>query len=85
MPPHSAFATAERFCGTLLHEMGHWTGSASRLNRDLRNKFGSQDYAREELRAEIGQMMVCGELGIGDCDFSNNAAYVEVLAEDAAV
>ncbi len=48
----------------------------SRLNRDLRNRFGSHDYAREELRAEIGQMMVCGELGIADCDFSNNAAYV---------
>ena len=48
------------------------------MNRDLRNRFGSHDYAREELRAEIGQMMVCGELGIAvsDSDFSNNAAYV---------
>jgi antirestriction protein ArdC len=76
MPPHGAFATAEGFCGTLVHELGHWTGAESRLNRDLRNRFGSHDYAREELRAEIGQMMVCGELGIADCDFSNNAAYV---------
>ena len=76
MPPQSAFATAEGYCGTLIHEMGHWTGAASRLDRDLRNGFGSHDYAREELRAEIGQMMVCAELGIGDCDFSNNAAYV---------
>src|SRR5580704_8409190 len=76
MPPHAAFATAEKFCGTLLHEAGHWTGAEARLNRDLRNRFGSHDYAREELRAEIGQMMVCGELGIANCDFSNNAAYV---------
>ena len=76
MPPHAAFATAEKFCGTLLHEASHWTGAEMRLNRDLRNRFGSHDYAREELRAEIGQMMVCGELGIADCDFSNNAAYV---------
>jgi len=76
MPPQSAFATAEGFCGTLVHELGHWTGAESRLNRDLRNHFGSHDYAREELRAEIGQMMVCAELGIADCDFSNNAAYV---------
>ena len=78
LPPQSAFATAEGFCGTLIHEMGHWTGALSRLNRDLRNGFGSHDYAREELRAEIGQMMVCGELGIvvSDSDFANNAAYV---------
>jgi antirestriction protein ArdC len=77
-PPQAAFATAERFCGTLIHELGHWSGAGSRLNRDLRNHFGSHDYAREELRAEIGQMMVCGELGIAvsDDDFSNNAAYV---------
>jgi antirestriction protein ArdC len=76
MPPHAAFATSQGFCGTMIHEMSHWTGSEARLNRDLRNGFGSHDYAREELRAEIGQMMVCGELGIADCDFSNNAAYV---------
>ena len=78
MPPHAAFATAEGFCGTMIHEMSHWTGAEARLNRDLRNRFGSHDYAREEFRAEIGQMMVCGELGIAvsDCDFSNNAAYV---------
>jgi antirestriction protein ArdC len=78
MPPHAAFATPEGFCGTMIHEMSHWTGGEARLNRDLRNRFGSHDYAREELRAEIGQMMVCGELGIAvsDSDFSNNAAYV---------
>ena len=76
MPPRAAFDTAEKFCGVLLHEMSHWSGAASRLNRDLRNHFGSHDYAREELRAEIGQVMICTELGIADCDFSNNAAYV---------
>src|SRR5271157_5700328 len=54
----------------------HWSGASSRLNRDLRNSFGSHDYASEELRAEIGQVMVCAELGIADVDFSNNAAYV---------
>ena len=76
MPPQAAFPTAEKFCGVLLHEASHWTGHPSRLNRDLRNAFGSHDYAREELRAEIGQVMICAELGIGDCDFSNNAAYI---------
>jgi antirestriction protein ArdC len=76
MPPKAAFATALGYCGVLIHEMSHWTGASSRLNRDLRNSFGSHDYAREELRAEIGQVMVCAELGIADCDFSINAAYV---------
>jgi antirestriction protein ArdC len=83
MPPQSAFATAEGFCGTLLHEASHWTGAEQRLNRDLRNGFGSHDYAREELRAEIGQMMVCSELGIAVADsaFANNAAYVATWLE----
>ena len=76
MPPQAAFATAEKYCGVLLHEMSHWTGAESRLNRDLRNRFGSHDYSREELRAEISQVMICTELGISDCDFSNNAAYL---------
>jgi antirestriction protein ArdC len=76
MPPRAAFATPEGFCGTLIHEMSHWTGAKSRLDRDLRNSFGSHDYAREELRAEIGQMMVCAELGIAGCTFANNAAYI---------
>ena len=83
MPPHAAFATAERFCGTLIHEMCHLTGHPSRLNRDLRNRFGSHDYSREELRAELGQMMVCAELGIavsGD-EFSNSAAYLSSWLE----
>jgi antirestriction protein ArdC len=78
MPPRGAFAAAEGFCGTLIHELGHWSGAESRLNRDLRNGFGSHDYAREELRAEIGKVMTCTELGIAvsDADFSNNAAYI---------
>ena len=78
MPPHAAFATSEGFCSTLVHELGHWSGAETRLNRDLRNHFGSHDYAREELRAEIGKVMTCTELGIAvsDSDFCNNAAYI---------
>jgi antirestriction protein ArdC len=81
IPPPAAFATAEAYCGVLLHEACHWTGHPSRLNRDLRTHFGSHDYAREELRAEIGQVMTCTELGIADCDFTNNAAYLATWLE----
>ena len=35
----------------MIHEMSHWTGGEARLNRDLRNRFGSHEYSREELRA----------------------------------
>jgi antirestriction protein ArdC len=76
MPPRHVFASAEGWCSTVLHELGHATGHPSRLNRDLRNSFGSPDYAREELRAEIAQVMVCAELGIGECEFTNGAAYI---------
>ncbi len=84
MPPEAAFATAEGYCSTLIHEAGHWTGAKSRLDRDLRNAFGSHDYAREELRAEIGQMMICAELGlaVSESNFSNNAAYVAHWLEE---
>jgi antirestriction protein ArdC len=76
MPPLHAFHTATGFASTLLHELGHWSGATSRLNRDLRNRFGSHDYAREELRAELASAFLCAELGIPDCDFSNNTAYL---------
>jgi antirestriction protein ArdC len=78
LPPRVAFAHAEGFCGTLIHEAAHWTGAKSRLDRDLRTNFGSHDYAREELRAEIAQMMICAELGlaVSDSQFANNAAYL---------
>jgi len=76
MPPRHVFSSAEGWSSTILHELGHATGHPSRLNRDLRNAFGSPDYAREELRAEIAQVMVCAELGIGECEFTNGAAYI---------
>ena len=78
MPPQSAFETAQQYCGVLLHEACHWSGASNRLNRDLRNRFGSHDYAREELRAELGMLTLCGELGlaVSDSEFANNAAYV---------
>jgi len=76
MPPQVAFRSAAAWASVRLHELGHWTGSASRLNRDLTGSFGSESYAREELRAELAQVMLCAELGIADCEFTNGAAYI---------
>jgi antirestriction protein ArdC len=49
---------------TALHELGHWTGHASRLARDLSGRFGSAPYAKEELIAEMASAFVCASLGI---------------------
>lgn len=75
MPDRNQFASADRYYATALHELGHWTGHPSRLDRDLSNPFGSDGYAREELRAEIASMILGDELGIGH-DPGQHAAYV---------
>jgi antirestriction protein ArdC len=54
------------------------TMAEDRPDRDLRRcAFGSPDYAKEELRAEIAQVTICAELGIAECEFSNSAAYIK--------
>ncbi|MGJ1248216.1 zincin-like metallopeptidase domain-containing protein [Sphingobacterium multivorum] len=59
-----------------MHELAHWTGHNSRLDRSLFNKFGTEAYAREELRAEIASMLIGQELKIGH-DPGQHAAYVK--------
>jgi putative DNA primase/helicase len=85
LPGKAQFASAANYYATALHELGHWTGHASRLNRDLAHPFGSVGYAREELRAEITSMILGSELGIGH-DPAQHAAYVgswiKVLTKD---
>lgn len=75
----------DAFFAVALHELGHWTGHPDRLNRDLAHPFGSEMYAREELRAEIASLMIGDELGIGH-DPEQHAAYVgswiKVLEDD---
>ena len=75
MPERSQFATGDRYYATALHELGHATGHPSRLARDLAYPFGSEGYAREELRAEIGSLMLGEQIGIGH-DPSQHVAYV---------
>ena len=85
LPAQSQFASAGNYYATALHELGHWTGHASRLNRDLGHPFGSDGYAKEELRAEISSMILGDELGIGH-DPGQHVAYVaswiKVLQDD---
>lgn len=75
LPDKSRFENADGYYATALHELGHWTGHETRLDRDLANPFGSEGYAREELRAEIASMILGDQLGIGH-DPGQHASYV---------
>ena len=75
LPPHNAFKDAGAWAATALHELGHWTGAPSRLNRDLSGRFGSGAYAQEELRAELGSVFIGSTIGI-PTDIPNHASYM---------
>jgi putative DNA primase/helicase len=75
LPLRSQFPTADSYYAIGLHEVAHSTGHPSRLNRDIGHPFGSELYAREELRAEIASLMMGDELGIGH-DPGQHVAYV---------
>ena len=86
LPLKEQFKDQEGYYSTALHELGHWTGHESRLDRDIHHPFGSEAYAREELRAEIAGMLLSMETGIPNLGMENHAAYVQswikVLRED---
>ena len=75
LPPKENFDAPDKYYATALHELGHWTGEEKRLNREF-GPFGSETYAREELRAEIASWMLGQEIGIGH-DPGQHAAYVQ--------
>ena len=64
IPLREQFRNPESFTATLLHEMSHSTGAPGRLDRDLSGVFGSDSYAKEELRAEIASAMLASDIGI---------------------
>ena len=66
----------EAFYSTLLHELVHWTGHSSRLNRKLGNGFGSIDYAFEELIAETGAVILSIQLGVSPEPRADHAQYL---------
>jgi antirestriction protein ArdC len=86
MPPFASFATVGGYLSTLAHELVHWTGHRSRLDRLKLTPFGTPSYAREELVAEIGAAFVCARLGVFGEHLDNHAAYLKswlgVLKED---
>jgi antirestriction protein ArdC len=80
MPAPGAFRTPEDYYATLFHELTHASGHPNRLARlsptDAPARFGSADYSREELVAEMGSAFLCAEAGISCATIENQAAYV---------
>ena len=81
LPEPSQFPNRNGYYQTALHECGHATGHPERMDREslkegVANGFGSPEYAREELRAEISAMMTGESVGVGH-DPKRGAAYVE--------
>lgn len=65
-----------RFSSTLAHELIHWCGHESRLNRNLHTKMTEYEMAFEELVAEIGACMLCLDFGINPKHADNHASYL---------
>ena len=76
MPLPKQFVSKEAFLSVMYHEASHWTGAAHRLNRPILNKFGTKEYAFEELIAELSSAFMLAYLGY-ESRITNNAAYIE--------
>ena len=78
MPPFAAFASADAFYSTVLHELCHYTKHEKRLNRDCgRKTWGDEGYAMEELVAELGSAFLCADLNIGLTERMDHASYID--------
>ena len=88
LPNREDFLDMNEFYSTALHEIGHSTGHETRLNRKLENKFGTEDYAIEELKAEIASLFMEQDLEIqvSEKHIENNSRYIkswhDKIAED---
>ena len=76
MPPATLFEGFDHYYATLAHELSHWTGHSSRLDRDLKNRFGSDAYAAEELIAELSSAILGAELGLPVTHLDHHASYI---------
>jgi antirestriction protein ArdC len=82
MPLASSFintencTATENYYSTLMHELTHWTGHSSRLNRLTKTNYGNDAYAQEELVAELGAAFLTTEFGITTPEKENHAGYI---------
>ena len=77
VPEKRQFESGEAFYGTLFHEMTHSTGAEGVLDRIKPTSFGSEEYAREELVAELGSALVAQRYGMGKHIKEDSCAYLK--------
>lgn len=84
MPHKTQFNSEASYYATLLHELSHWSGHKSRLDRDLGGRFGNEAYAAEELIAELSAAFLCARYSItGELRHSSYiASWLRVLKND---
>lgn len=76
MPPFGYFENPLSYYQTLMHELVHWTGHTSRMDRANMNQHGTPEYAYEELVAEIGSVFLMGILGLEPEPQENHSIYI---------
>tara|TARA_Y100000310_G_scaffold293096_1_gene322439 strand:- start:466 stop:1344 length:879 start_codon:yes stop_codon:yes gene_type:complete len=76
LPEFDQFEDAISYYGTVLHELAHWTGTKSRLDRPFGAAKGDPDYAKEELVAEIAAAFASASLGIEIEPREDHASYL---------
>lgn len=81
LPNKDMFTASAEYYSTAFHELAHWTGHSSRLNRKELTEsayFGSHNYSQEELTAELTAAFVCAKLGVStESSERNSAAYLQ--------
>jgi len=91
LPTLDSFAGTSEYYSTVFHELTHSTGHVSRLDRGLNERiaaFGSADYSKEELVAEMGAAFLCAEARVSTDDLLGNqatyiASWLKVLRKDS--
>lgn len=89
LPHKDTFISVSEYYSTLAHELVHWSGHSSRLDRKTLNFFGSAEYAFEELIAEIGGCYLCNELNVPQSENLDNhnsylQSWLKVLENDSS-
>lgn len=70
-------SATENYYSTVFHELTHWSGAKTRLDRGKNNKFGDAAYAFEELVAELGAAFLCGATGVESAPREDHSQYIQ--------